>query len=245
MHYGAMRLRARFDIKWRSLASMTMVVAISIAATLAAVGGTAAVAAETARDEAPVRIVAFGDSLTAGFQLAPSEAFPVQLEKALRERGHKVVVTNAGVSGDTTAAGLARFDWAIPDDTEAVILELGANDGLRGVPPEAARANLDKILSRLESKNIDILMSGVPAPTNWGEEYKASFDPMYSDLAEKYGALLYPFFLEGVALDPALNLPDGLHPNAKGVGIVVSRILPKVEELIARVKAKRAVSGKS
>lgn len=245
MHYGARQSRARFDFKWQSLASMTMALVMSFAAALSAVGGIAAVAAETTKDEAPVRIVAFGDSLTAGFQLAPSEAFPVQLEKALRERGHNVVVENAGVSGDTTAAGLARFDWAIPDDTEAVILELGANDGLRGVPPEAARANLDKILSRLVSKDIDVLMSGVPAPTNWGDEYKASFDPMYADLAEKHGALLYPFFLEGVALDPALNLPDGLHPNAKGVGIIVARILPQVEELIARVKAKRGLSGKS
>lgn len=245
MHCGAKRSRAGFDFKWQSLASMTMAAVVSFTAMLATVQEGTAVAAEIAMDEAPVRIVAFGDSLTAGFQLAPSEAFPVQLEKALREKGHNVVVTNAGVSGDTTAAGLARFDWAIPDDTEAVILELGANDGLRGVPPEAARANLDEILSRLQSKNIEVLMSGVPAPTNWGEEYKASFDPMYADLSEKYATLLYPFFLEGVALDPALNLPDGLHPNAEGVGIVVSRILPKVEELIARVKAKRAVSGKS
>ncbi len=245
MHYGATRWRATLGFKWQSLASMTMAAAMSCITMLATMQGETAVAAEMAKDDAPVRIVAFGDSLTAGFQLAPSEAFPVQLEKALREKGYNVVVTNAGVSGDTTAAGLARFDWAIPDDTEAVILELGANDGLRGVPPEAARANLDEILSRLQSKNIDVLMSGVPAPTNWGEEYKASFDPMYADLSEKYGTLHYPFFLEGIALDPAFNLPDGLHPNAKGVGVVVSRILPQVEDLIARVKARRAVDGKS
>jgi len=197
-----------------------------------------------AQDEPPIRIVAFGDSLTAGYELPPSAAFPVRLEKALKKRGHKLSVANAGVSGDTTAGGLTRFDWAITEDTEAVILELGANDGLRGVPPENARANLDAIISRLKDRGIAVLVAGIPAPTNWGKAYKDAFDPMFRELANEHDTLFYPFFLEGVARNPDLNLPDGLHPNAKGVDVVVERILPVVEELVAQVKQKRA-SGKS
>ncbi len=187
----------------------------------------------------PIRIVAFGDSLTAGYGLQPAEAFPAQLEKALKAKGLSVEIINAGVSGDTTSAALERFDWAIPDGVEAAIVELGANDGLRGQPPEQARRNLDAILGRLRAKGIEVLLTGIPAPRNWGEAYVKAFDPMFSDLATQHGTLLYPFFLDGVALKPELSLPDGLHPNARGVAIIVERIGAKVGELLERVAVKR------
>lgn len=193
-------------------------------------------------EEPPVKIVAFGDSLTAGYLLPPQDAFPAQLGRALAAKGTAVEMTNAGVSGDTTAAGLQRFDWAIPEGTEAVILELGANDALRGMPPADARANLDTIISRLKARNIEVLLTGMKAPKNWGEDYARQFDAIFPELAEAHGLLLYPFFLDGIALDPALNLDDGLHPNGRGVATIVTRILPKVEELIGRVKAKRQPS---
>ena len=199
-----------------------------------------------AADEArPIRIVAFGDSLTAGYQLNQDQAFPVQLAAALKAKGHAVEVTNAGVSGDTTAAGLARFDWAVPDDTEAVILALGANDALRGIDPNVVRDNLDRILTKLRERNIDVLIAGMPPPKNWGKDYEDRFGALYSSLAEKHGALLYPFFLEGVALDPKLNLPDGLHPTGEGIGVIVEKILPDVEALIRRVEARRGAGSKS
>lgn len=186
----------------------------------------------------PLRFVVLGDSLTAGFGLKPDEAFPVQLERLLKARGHAVTVANAGVSGDTTAGGLARLDWAVPDGTDAVILELGANDALSGRPPETARANLTAIVERLKARRIDALIAGMRAPRNLGNEYANAFDSIFPDLAEKYGLILYPFFLAGVALDPALNLNDGIHPTAKGIGIIAERMVPSVEQLIARVRAK-------
>ncbi|WP_295559105.1 arylesterase [uncultured Hyphomicrobium sp.] len=207
---------------------------------LAAVTGAA-----HAGDEAPIRMVAFGDSLTAGYMLAPSEAFPVQLAEALKAKGVAVEMANAGVSGDTTAAGLERFDWAIPEGTEAVVLELGANDALRGIDPDETRKNLDAILAKLGERKIAVLLAGMAAPKNWGREYEAKFSTIYTDLSAKHGALLYPFFLEGVALDAKLNLQDGLHPTAAGVGVIVQGILPKVEELIGRVRERRATISKS
>jgi acyl-CoA thioesterase-1 len=192
----------------------------------------------------PVRIVAFGDSLTAGYMLKPSEAFPVQLDKALKAKGQSVEISNAGVSGDTTAGGLERFDWSVPDGTEAVILELGANDALRGFDPKVTRENLDKILTRLRERNIEVLLAGMIAPKNWGAPYEDEFNVIYKDLAQKHGVILYPFFLDGVAMKAGLNLDDGLHPTGKGVGMVVDRILPSVEELIARVDAKRLANAK-
>jgi acyl-CoA thioesterase-1 len=216
------------------------IVNLLFAAGLGAAGSNMALASDGA---APVRIVAFGDSLTAGYMLKPSEAFPVQLALALKAKGETVDVANAGVSGDTTAAGLERFDWSIPEGTEAVILELGANDALRGIDPDETRKNLDMILTKLKERNIDVLLAGMVAPKNWGKEYEARFATIYSDLAEKHGALLYPFFLDGVALDAKLNMQDGLHPTAPGVGVIVTRILPKVETLIARVREKRAVAA--
>ncbi len=184
----------------------------------------------------PLQIVAFGDSLTAGFGLPPADAFPAQLQKALRTRGYDVAVNNAGVSGDTTSGGLQRIDWAVPPGTQAVILELGANDALRGIDPAQARTNLDQILASLAKRGIPVLLAGMRSPQNWGKDYVDSFERLYPDLAERHGALLYPFFMEGVALDPKLNLDDGLHPNTKGVARIVEGILPKVEALIEKAK---------
>lgn len=195
----------------------------------------------------PARVVALGDSLTAGFDLAPSEAFPAQLERALRARGHAVEIANAGVSGDTTAAGLARFDWAVPEGTEAVILVLGGNDALRGIDPKATRANLDRMLAQFAKRNIVVLLAGMKAPRNWGEPYVSDFDAIYPELAKKYdSAVYYPFFLDGVALDSKLNLKDGIHPNARGIAEIVNRMLPSAEKLVARVaEARKAVGPRS
>lgn len=192
------------------------------------------ITAASAQTQRAVRIVAFGDSLTAGFRLAPGEAFPVKLEKALRARGHSVEVANAGVSGDTTAAGLARLDWAVPDGTDIVILEFGANDALRGIDPAVARRNLDTMITRLKAKRARILLAGMHAPRNWGDDYVRRFDAIFPDLAREHGLTLYPFFLEGVALRPELNLDDGLHPNARGVDVIVERILPVVESMLGK-----------
>lgn len=180
----------------------------------------------------PVRIVAFGDSLTAGFRLAPGDAFPVKLEKALRAKGLAVEVANAGVSGDTTAAGLARLDWAVPDGAEIVILELGANDALRGLDPAAARRNLETAIKRIKAKGAAVLLAGMYAPKNWGDDYAKRFDAMYPELAKAHGLTLYPFFLDGVLRRPELNLDDGIHPNAKGVDAIVERMLPMVEGML-------------
>lgn len=206
-----------------------------------AVALSAQAAALDSSDAAPIRIVAFGDSLTAGYRLKPSEAFPVQLAAALKAKGHNVDVANAGVSGDTTAAGLARLDWSVPDGTEAVILELGANDALRGIAPNVTRTNLDAIVKKLRERKIEVLVAGMKAPKNLGDDYERQFEPIFVDLAEQYGALRYPFFLDGVVLDAKLNLDDGMHPTGEGVGVIVSRILPTVEQLIERVRAKRPV----
>ena len=183
-------------------------------------------------------IVAFGDSLTAGLGLPQDETFPVQLEVALKARGHAVSVVNAGVSGDTTAAGLARLDWALPDDASAVIIELGANDALQGLPPEATKAALEKIIEKVQAKGLPILLAGMEAPRNMGKDYVEAFAAIYRDLAERYDVIFYPFFLDGAALNDGLMQADGIHPNAKGVARIVEGILPKVEELLAEVAAK-------
>lgn len=189
---------------------------------------------------APIRIVAFGDSLTAGYGLKPGQAFPEVLQIALRARGHNVEVINAGVSGDTTAAGLQRFEWAIPEDADGVILELGANDALRGQPVAEARANLDAILKRLSARGLPVLLAGMRSPENWGPDYRASFDAMFPMLAQQHDAIFYPFFLDGVATDRGLNLDDGLHPNARGITVIVDRMLPHAEQLLQRAAARRA-----
>ncbi len=183
----------------------------------------------------PIRIVAFGDSLTAGYRLAPGDAFPAKLEKALRAKGHRVEVANAGVSGDTTSAALARLDWAVPDGTTIVILELGANDALRGQDPTAAKRNLEAMIQRIKAKGSAVLLAGMVAPKNWGNDYSKRFDAMYTELAKTHDVALYPFFLDAVALKPELNLDDGMHPNARGVDVIVERILPHVERMMTAV----------
>ncbi len=176
--------------------------------------------------------MAFGDSLTHGYGLPPGETFPEQLEVALRAEGLDVSVINAGNSGDTTAGGRARLDWALADNPDAVILELGANDGLRGLDPAATYDNLDAIVARFVEEDLEILIAGMLAPPNLGREYAAEFNAAYPRLAEKYNLALYPFFLDGVAAQPALNQSDGVHPNAQGVAEIVKRIKPHVIELL-------------
>lgn len=181
----------------------------------------------------PVKLVALGDSLTAGYNLPASAAFPAVLEKALREKGIAIEIANAGVSGDTTQGGLERLDWSVPDGTDGVILELGANDALRGIDPALAEKALDTILSRLKARGIPVLIAGMYAPRNLGQDYVSRFDAIYPRLAEKYGMILYPFFLDGIAGDRVLNQPDLLHPTAEGVRVIVGRILPTVERFLA------------
>lgn len=187
-----------------------------------------------------ITIVALGDSLTAGYLLGPDEGFPEQLERALKDAGHEnVKVMNAGVSGDTSSGGLARLDWAVGPEADAVIVELGANDALRGIDPGYARENLTEIVTRLKERGLPILLAGMLAPPNLGSDYGAEFNPIYPELAEKEELIFYPFFLDGVAGDRSLNLRDGIHPTAEGIAIIVERIMPKVEELIAAVEEKR------
>jgi len=198
----------------------------------AALFGLLAAAAAPSAAAEPVRLLAFGDSLTHGYGLPSGETFPEQLEAALRADGLEVTVINAGNSGDTTAGGRARLDWALADDPDAVILELGANDGLRGLDPAATYDNLDAILARLQEAELPVLIAGMLAPPNLGREYTDAFNAVYPRLARKYGAPLYPFFLDGVAMEPALNQADGIHPNAEGVAEIVARITPHVVRLL-------------
>jgi acyl-CoA thioesterase-1 len=197
-----------------------------------------------ARSGNPIEIIAFGDSLMSGLGLRSQDSFPEQLERALKDRGHAVEVVGAGVSGDTTAGGLQRVEWVVPDGADAVILELGANDALRGLNPAATRANLEMIIERLKAKGARVLLAGMKAPRNWGEAYVREFEPIFPELAEKHQLVFYPFFLEGVALEPRLVLEDGLHPNARGIAKMVEGILPAVEELIAKVEAARAAANR-
>lgn len=181
---------------------------------------------------APVNLVGFGDSLMAGYQLPTSDAFPVRLEKILRDKGIDVSITNAGVSGDTSSGGLARIDWSVPDGTDGVILELGANDALRGIPPEETEKNLDAMITKLKARGIAVLLVGILAPPNMGEDYAAKFNPIFPKLAEKHGLPLYPFFLDGVMAEAGMQLEDGMHPNAQGVGVMAERMLPLTETFV-------------
>lgn len=189
-------------------------------------------AVPSAAEPAPLRILAFGDSLVHGYGLAAGDAFPAQLERALRRAGYQVEVLNGGNSGDTTADGLARLDWALSDRPDLAIVELGANDGLRGIDPSVTYRNLDAILTRLEGAGIPVLFTGMLAPRNLGADYAQAYDAVFPHLAEAHGVAFYPFFLDGVAMKPDLNQADGIHPNAAGVALVVERILPSVERLI-------------
>jgi acyl-CoA thioesterase-1 len=184
-----------------------------------------------------LRLVALGDSLTAGYGLPPGKAFPDQLDAALKAKGLDVTVVNAGVSGDTAEDALARYDWAVPPDADALIVELGANDMLRGLKPEETKKTLAAILDRAKAAHLPTLLAGMQAAPNLGVDYGKAFDAIYPALAEQYGAVLYPFFLDGVAGDAKLNQPDGLHPTAAGVGVVVRRILPAVEDVLDRAGA--------
>jgi acyl-CoA thioesterase-1 len=187
---------------------------------------------------AAVTILALGDSLTAGLGLPADQAFPAKLETALRAKGLDISIVNAGVSGDTAEDGLARLDWALTPNVSAVIVELGANDALRGLPPAGTEAALDQILARLDGLKLPVLIAGMRAPPNLGPQYAASFDPIFARLAAKHGALHYPFFLDGVAADRSLNQEDGLHPTAQGVDRIVARMLPMAQQLVGKVAQK-------
>ena len=183
---------------------------------------------------APVKILALGSSLTQGYGLPPGTEFTVQLQAALKQAGIDAQVINAGVSGDTSAGGLARLDWSLADHPDAVILELGSNDMLRGIPPDVTEKNLRAILDRLKAAHVKVLLTGMHAQRNLGADYVKQFDTIYPRLAKDYNLLFYPFFLDGVALNPKLNQADGMHPNPAGVKVVVARMLPSVKKLVAR-----------
>ena len=187
-------------------------------------------------EAAPVKILALGDSLTAGYGLPPGQGFVPQLQRALKDSGIDAEVQDGGVSGDTTAGGLARLDWALAENPQVVIVELGANDALRGLDPGQARSNLSAILAKLTAQHRGVILAGMLAPPNLGSDYGAAFNAIYPDLARQYGIVLYPFFLDGVAADPALNQPDGLHPTAEGVAIIVKRLLPSLRQVIAKAE---------
>ena len=197
----------------------------------------AGAAVSAAAADGPIRLLVLGDSLAAGYGLPAEDGFTAQLQEALQGSGHDVVVQNAGVSGDTTAGGWARLEWALADGADAVIVELGANDMLRGIDPGSARSNLSAILSTLEDRGIPTLIAGMRAPQNLGPTYVDAFEGMYPELARQYGALVYPFFLEGVAGQAWLNQEDGIHPNRTGVRHIVEGIMPSVLELLAQVEA--------
>lgn len=183
-----------------------------------------------------LRLLGLGDSLMAGYGLAKKDSFPTQLESALKDRGHDVTLLNAGVSGDTTAGGRSRLAWSLADKPNAVIVELGGNDGLRGLPPKETEKNLRAILQELKQQGLPVLLTGMLAPPNMGRAYGAKFNAVFGKLADEFEVVFYPFFLEGVAGEPTLNQPDGIHPNEEGVKVIVARILPSVEALLAKVR---------
>jgi acyl-CoA thioesterase-1 len=188
----------------------------------------------------PIKMVVLGDSLSAGLGLAGSAAFPARLQKALKAKGLAVDMINAGVSGDTSSGGRDRLDWSVPEGTDAVILELGANDALRGIDPKVTRAALADILTRLKARKIAVLLCGMVAPPNYGADYSGRFNAIYPDLAKAFQVPLYPFFLEGVASDAKLNQPDGLHPTAEGIDTIVRNILPSVEAFLSTISGQKS-----
>jgi len=202
-----------------------------------AMGVPAQAADETA--DGPAKIVVLGDSLSAGLGLSAAAAFPAQLKKFLKDKGLNVTVGNAGVSGDTASGGLDRLDWSVPAGTQGVILELGANDALRGIDPKVTRAALEEILKRLKARHIAVLLCGMVAPPNYGAEYAAQFNAIFPDLAKKYDVPLYPFFLDNVAANTKLNQADGMHPTAAGVAIIVEHILPAVEAFVRIIREQK------
>jgi acyl-CoA thioesterase I len=207
---------------------------------LLVVAGTAFAPTAAAAQTRPVKTVVLGDSLSAGLGLPASSAFPARLQKSLEAKGIAVDIINAGVSGDTTSGGRDRLDWSVPEGTEAVILELGANDALRGLDPRVTRAALTDILTRLKARRIAVLLCGMLAPPNYGSDYSARFNAIYPELAKSFGVPLYPFFLEGVATEASLNQADGLHPTAEGVDMIVKNILPTVEAFLGTISGQRS-----
>ncbi|WP_315797955.1 arylesterase [Bradyrhizobium sp. SZCCHNRI3043] len=191
--------------------------------------GSAFAAAEAVK---PIKLVVLGDSLSAGLGLSASDAFPAKLQKALQAQGLPIDLTNAGVSGDTSSGGRDRLDWSVPEGTEAVVVELGANDALRGIDPAVTRKALSEIVTRLKARGIAVMLCGMLAPPNYGSDYAAKFNAIYPELAKEFGVPLYPFLLDGVAADPKLNQADGIHPTAAGVDIIVSRLLPTAEAFL-------------
>jgi acyl-CoA thioesterase-1 len=187
----------------------------------------------------PVKLVVLGDSLSAGLGLPAQQAFPTKLQKSLQAKGIAIDMTNAGVSGDTTSGGRDRLDWSVPDGTDGVIIELGANDALRGIDPDLTRAALTDIVQRLKARKIPVMLCGMLAPPNYGAEYAARFNSIYPDLAKKFDVPLYPFFLDGVAADAKLNQADGIHPTAAGVDIIVGNIMPTVEAFLRNISEQR------
>jgi acyl-CoA thioesterase I len=210
---------------------------LGVMAGLLLMNGTAAAQAPASK---PIKLVVLGDSLSAGYGLPADAAFPIRLQKALKDNGIEVDMINAGVSGDTTSGGLARLDWSVAEDTQAVIVELGANDALRGIDPKIPRAALEQILTRLKGRNIAVLLCGMLAPPNFGTDYSARFDVIYPDLAKEFAVPLYPFFLQGVAGDARLNQADGIHPTAEGVDIIVKAMLPSVEAFLRAMSGQRS-----
>jgi acyl-CoA thioesterase-1 len=202
--------------------------------------GTASAQSMAAGPTKPVKMVVLGDSLSAGLGLSGSAAFPVRLQKALAGNGIAVDMINAGVSGDTSSGGRDRLDWSVPEGTEAVILELGANDALRGLDPSVTRAALTDILTRLKARGIAVLLCGMVAPPNYGSDYSARFNAIYPELAKSFGVPLYPFFLEGVAADARLNQADGMHPTAEGVDVIVKNMLPTVQAFLGTISGQRS-----
>jgi len=230
--YGtsAARVEGRFVIFVHIL---VLIMALMTAGTVLAQGAVAVTAK-------PVKMVVLGDSLSAGYGLPAGAAFPVRLQKALDTKGIKLDMINAGVSGDTASGGRDRLDWSVPEGTEAVIVELGANDALRGTDPAVTRAALSDILTRLKARGVAVLLCGMVAPPNYGSEYATRFNAIYPELAKSFGVPLYPFFLEGVAADARLNQADGMHPTAEGVDVVVKNILPTVEAFLGKLSGQRS-----
>jgi acyl-CoA thioesterase I len=202
--------------------------------------GTASAQSPLPRENKPIKIVALGDSLSAGLGLPASSAFPVRLQKALKDKGIAVDMINAGVSGDTSSGGRDRLDWSVPEGTEAVIVELGANDALRGIDPKVTRAALSDILTQLKARKIAVLLCGMLAPPNYGSDYSARFNAIYPELAKSFAVPLYPFFLDGVATEARLNQADGLHPTAEGVDVIVKNMLPTVQAFLGAISGQRS-----
>jgi acyl-CoA thioesterase-1 len=210
--------------------------AFSMTALVAAPASAQPVAVDAAK---PVKLVVLGDSLSAGYLLPGPAAFPARLQKALKDKGIATEIGNAGVSGDTTSGGLGRLDWSVPDGTDGVILELGANDALRGTDPKVPRAALTEIIQRLQARKIPVLLCGMLAPPNYGADYAEKFNSIYPDLAKQFAVPLYPFFLDGVVDNARLKLEDGLHPTAEGVDVIVQKILPSVEAFLGAIVGQR------